>query len=125
MPVQPTYPGVYVQELPSGVHTIVGVSTSIALFIGRAIQGPVDEPELCLSYSDYVRVFSADTSFSDMALQVQQFFLNGGSECYVLRIVNATSTTPGAKAAFATALLQNSSAANTLLLVANSPGASG
>src|SRR5277367_3825770 len=109
MPVQPTYPGVYVQELPSGVHTIVGVSTSIALFIGRAIQGPVNEPELCLSYSDYVRVFSADTSFSDMALQVQQFFLNGGSECYALRVVN--NSTVGSKAVAAQAILNNS--ANT------------
>ena len=29
MPVAPTYPGVYIEEIPSGVHTITGVSTSI------------------------------------------------------------------------------------------------
>ena len=35
MAVTPTYPGVYVQEVPSGVRAIAGVSTSIGMFIGR------------------------------------------------------------------------------------------
>ncbi len=39
MPVVPTYPGVYVEELPSNVRTIVGVATSITAFIGRALRG--------------------------------------------------------------------------------------
>ena len=34
MPVPPTYPGVYVQEISSGVRTISGVATSIAAFVG-------------------------------------------------------------------------------------------
>ena len=32
MPVVLTYPGVYIEEVPSGVRTITGVATSIALF---------------------------------------------------------------------------------------------
>ncbi|WP_392530144.1 hypothetical protein [Nostoc sp. C117] len=44
MPIQPTYPGVYVEEIPSGVGTITGVSTSITAFIGRALRSPIDEP---------------------------------------------------------------------------------
>ena len=43
MPVAPTYPGVYIEEVPSGVHTITGVSTSIAAFVGYASRGTVDE----------------------------------------------------------------------------------
>ncbi len=39
MPVQTTYPGVYVQEVPSGVRTITGVSTSITAFIGPTKRG--------------------------------------------------------------------------------------
>ncbi|MEO8148097.1 MAG: phage tail sheath subtilisin-like domain-containing protein [Bacteroidia bacterium] len=89
MPVQPSYPGVYVQEVPSSVRTIVGVSTSIAAFIGRASQGPVNFPQLCLSYSDFDRTFSSDTSLSDMPRAVKLFFLNGGTRCYVTRIVKA------------------------------------
>ena len=41
MPVQPTYPGVYVQEVPSGVRTITGVSTSVAAFVGMVNRGPL------------------------------------------------------------------------------------
>ncbi len=40
MPVSVTYPGVYIQELPSGVRTVSGVATSIAAFVGRALRGP-------------------------------------------------------------------------------------
>ena len=57
MPVSPTYPGVYVQEVPSGVRTIAGVSTSVAVFIGRATQGPLDTPVLILNYTDFERAF--------------------------------------------------------------------
>ena len=39
MPVQVSYPGVYVQEVPSGVRAITGVSTSVALFIGMTKRG--------------------------------------------------------------------------------------
>ena len=42
MPVALTYPGVYIEEVPSGVRTITGVATSIALFIGWAPRGPTD-----------------------------------------------------------------------------------
>ena len=37
--VQVSYPGVYIQEIPSGVRTITGVATSITAFIGRALSG--------------------------------------------------------------------------------------
>jgi len=43
MPITPTYPGVYVEEIPSGVRTITGVATSVTAFIGRAKRGPVNE----------------------------------------------------------------------------------
>jgi phage tail sheath protein FI len=56
MPVTPTYPGVYVQEAPSGVRTIVGVSTAIALFIGRTKRGPLDKPKRCTSYTDFTHL---------------------------------------------------------------------
>ena len=91
MPVQTTYPGVYVQEVPSGVRTIVGVSTSIALFMGRATRGPINQPIQCLSYTDFVRAFSVDTSLSEMPYYVKLFFMNGGTNCFVVRIANGAS----------------------------------
>lgn len=88
MPVQTSYPGVYVQEVPSGVRTIAGVSTSIAVFIGRTMIGPMFEPTLCLNYNDFQRTFSSENSLSELARSVRLFFLNGGTQCYIVRIAN-------------------------------------
>jgi len=52
MPITPTYPGVYIEEIPSGVRTITGVATSITAFIGRAWRGPVNDPITINSYGD-------------------------------------------------------------------------
>ena len=88
MPVQVSYPGVYVQEEPSGVQTITGVSTSIALFVGMAQRGPMDRATNLLSFTAYERTFGSDTTVSEMTDQVRQFFLNGGSQAYVIRIAD-------------------------------------
>ena len=117
MPVNPTYPGVYIQEIPSGVRSIAGVSTSIALFIGRAKRGPLNDPVQCLSYSDFERVFSNDASMGDMPRAVKLFFLNGGTQCYALRIAN------GASAASVTLLSE--AGADTLVLTAKQAGVIG
>jgi Bacteriophage tail sheath protein len=53
MPVQVSYPGVYVQEIPSGVRTITGVATSTTAFIGRAPYGPDDVPVTVNSYGGF------------------------------------------------------------------------
>jgi phage tail sheath protein FI len=89
MPVQVSYPGVYIQEIPSGVHTITGVSTSIAAFFGRASKGKMNKAIRLLSYADYVRSFGAPHPMSDLANSVRLFFANGGSECYVVRLANS------------------------------------
>ena len=37
------YPGIYTREIPSGVRTITGAPTSIALFVGRRGQASIGE----------------------------------------------------------------------------------
>lgn len=86
MPVQVSYPGVYIQEVPSGVRTITGVSTSIALFVGMVQRGPMDTAVNLLSFAAYERAFGSDTTVSETTDQVRQFFLNGGRQAYVIRI---------------------------------------
>jgi phage tail sheath protein FI len=86
MPVVTTYPGVYIEEVPSGVRTIAGVSTSIAMFIGRTASGPMDTPTRCLSYEEFKRAFSDDLEQSELPRAVKLFFDNGGSQCFVMRI---------------------------------------
>ncbi|MBF6336863.1 phage tail sheath family protein [Nocardia abscessus] len=85
MPVSPTYPGVYIDELPSAVRTIVGVPTSIAAFVGWAPRGPTD-PVRITSFDDYNQIFGGLHEQSPMSQAVYQFYLNGGSEAEVVRL---------------------------------------
>ena len=86
MPVQVSYPGVYIQEVSSGVHTITGVSTSIGAFFGRTAKGPIDTAVRILSFADFLREFGGPHPLSDLAQSVRQFFDNGGTDCYVVRL---------------------------------------
>lgn len=82
-----TYPGVYVEEIPSGVRTIAGVSTSTACFIGWAPKGPIDRALKVYNFSDYERYYGGLHAKSELGYSVRQFFENGGSEAYILRLV--------------------------------------
>lgn len=88
MPVTPTYPGVYIEEVPSGVRTITGVATSIAAFIGRAERGPVNDPITINSFGDYERRFGGLWLKSTMSFAVRDFFLNGGAQAIIVRLHN-------------------------------------
>lgn len=77
MAVQLSYPGVYVEELPSGVRTITGVPTSITAFVGRALRGPLHEPVTLTSYADFERSFGGLWSESHLGYSVRDFFQQG------------------------------------------------
>jgi phage tail sheath protein FI len=85
LPVTPTYPGVYIQELPSSVHTIVGVPTSVAAFVGSAPRGVVNTPVQVNSFADYERSFGGLDPTSPMSYAVFLFFLNGGNIAQIVR----------------------------------------
>jgi phage tail sheath protein FI len=89
MPVAVSYPGVYIEELRSDVRTITGVSTSLTAFVGRARRGPVLEPKRIQSPADFDRVFGGLWEESTMSYAVQQFFLNGGSDAIVVRVIDS------------------------------------
>src|ERR1700744_5171302 len=113
-----TYPGVYIEELPSGVHTITGVATSIAAFAGWAPQGPVTEAVLVTSWSDFARQFGGLSSGNYLGYAVNEFFADGGQQAYIVRLVATKTDTPAATAFAATA----SGIVSTLSLFASSPG---
>lgn len=87
MPVTLTYPGVYIEEIPSGVRTITGVATSITAFIGRALRGPVNDPVRVQSFAEYERIFGGLAQDSTMSYAVFHFFRNGGGDALIVRIV--------------------------------------
>jgi phage tail sheath protein FI len=92
MPVPISYPGVYIEEIPSGVRTITGVATSITAFIGRAKRGSVNEPVMIHNFGDYERNFGGLWLESTMSYTVQQYFLNGGSDAVIVRIIHGDAT---------------------------------
>jgi Bacteriophage tail sheath protein len=91
MPVAVNYPGVYVEEIPSGVRTITGVATSITAFIGRARRGPVNGATTINSFGDFEKQFGGLWASSSLGFAVRDFFLNGGSQAIVVRLYHADS----------------------------------
>jgi uncharacterized protein len=89
MPVRPTYPGVYIEEVPSGVRTIVGVATSVGAFVDYFARGPMNRAIQLLSFADFEREFGGLDILSEASYGIQQFFLNGGSEAWVIRTAAA------------------------------------
>jgi hypothetical protein len=102
------HPGVYVQEVSSGVRPIEGVSTSTAAFIGIADKGPIPgtllptgrvaKPVLVTSFTDYQRQFGGFRRDSFLTYAVKAFYDNGGRRLYVVRVAKnavAASFGPG------------------------------
>src|SRR6266498_965264 len=86
MPVLTTYPGVYIEEIPSGVRTITGVATSITAFLGRTARGLANEPTMINSFGDFERQFGGLDADYPMSYAVRDFYLNGGSQGLIVRL---------------------------------------
>ena len=84
--LQPTYPGVYTRELPSGVRTISGAPTSVALFVGPTRSGIDLRPVRIRNFGDFERQFGGLAATSSLSYSVMHFFGNGGGEAFVPQI---------------------------------------
>ena len=115
MPVLTSYPGVYIEEIPSGVHTITGVATSVTAFIGRAKRGPLDadplSPIAINSFGDFERIFGGVWPDSTLGYAVRDFYQNGGSQALIVRLFHTDGGIDSA-----------TFDVNTLGLVAANPG---
>lgn len=86
-------PGVYVEEFESGGKPMEGVGTSTAGFIGLAEKGPIEGvPQLVTNFSEFKRTYGgylSENEFGEyrfLAYAVENFFINGGSRCFVSRV---------------------------------------
>jgi uncharacterized protein len=96
----PTYlsPGVYVEEVDAGSRPIEGVGTAVAAFVGLAEKGPVNEPTLVSNWTQFNEKFGDFIPGSYLAHSVYGYFLNGGGNCFVVRIgANGGGNGKGAK----------------------------
>jgi phage tail sheath protein FI len=101
MPVQPTYPGVYIEEIPSGVHTILGVATSITAFLGRTERGEANKAVTLTSFGDYERSFGPLSPAYPVSYTVRDFYDNGGSQAIIVRLFKDAAQDAAAQTAAA------------------------
>jgi phage tail sheath protein FI len=102
MAIAPTYPGVYIEEVPSGVRTITGVATSITAFVGFAVRGTLNEPRLVQSFAEFERSFGGLSALSTMSYAVFQYFLNGGRDALIVRAARLAGADRAKKSTFST-----------------------
>jgi uncharacterized protein len=114
MPAQLTYPGVYIEEIPSGVRTIVGVSTSVTAFVGYTLIGPVNKATKIYNIGEFERIFGELKKENELGYAVRQFFSNGGSEAWIVRVAQG--------AVKASITLKNGSGQNLLIAEAKTEG---
>ena len=88
MPATYSYPGVYIEEIPSGVRAIAGVSTSDTAFVDFFARGPVDEARRIANFGDFERLYGGLDARSEGSYAVQQYFLNGGNIAYIVRVAS-------------------------------------
>ena len=84
MPATLTYPGVYIEEIPSGVRTITGVATSITAFLGRALKGPVNQAVTLNNYGDFETTYGGLDPAYPLGYAVRDFFQNGGNQAIIV-----------------------------------------
>lgn len=116
MPITPTYPGIYIEEISSGVRTITGVSTSVTAFIDYFKQGAMGKATQIFSLTDFEREYGGLDALSEASYAIQQFYLNGGGEAWVVR------TASGDFAPAEIAIRSATSGSAALTLQANSSG---
>jgi len=120
MPVTPTYPGVYIEEIPSGVRTITGVSTSASAFVDFFPRGPLGRAVQLFSQADFDRAYGGLDTRSEASYAIRQYFLNGGGEAWVVRA--GSDETDAAITNAAIAIRAGTSGGEVLRLRAASPG---
>ncbi|MCK4762158.1 MAG: phage tail sheath family protein [Candidatus Aminicenantes bacterium] len=115
-----TYPGVYMEEISSGVRPLAAASTSTAAFVGLTEKGPTDGVERITNWTEYQKHYGIFIPGSYLAESVFQFFNNGGSQCYIVRV-----TRTDAAAAAVTVQNREATPADAITFSAKNEGAWG
>lgn len=115
--IETLHPDVFVIE-QAGVPRIIGVGVNTGGFVGVTKKGPIDRADLVTSLTQYAQKYGTDYSGSFMYPSVQAFFNQGGTRCFIARVV-------GSGAVAANAVVANHEGNGALNADAISPGAWG
>lgn len=86
MPEEPTYPGVFVQEVSNAIRHITGVDTSITAFVGYTRQGVPDQAAKIHSFAQFEAIYGGLDRASPLSYAVYQFFITGGGQAVIVRV---------------------------------------
>lgn len=114
-----SYPGVYMEEVPSGIRPIEAAGTSTAAFFGVAERGPIGEVKKIFNFTEFQTHYGGFLNGYFLAHSVYQFFNNGGTQCYIGRVASGTET------ASVTIQDRGDTPQDSLTISANSTGAWG
>ena len=81
-------PGVHIEKESRGERYLEIVKTDCAVFLGMTGRGPVGKAVRISSFSEFKSVFGSFLPSSYLPYAVYGFFLNGGRECYIIRIAH-------------------------------------
>lgn len=117
-------PGVYVEEVSSGVKPIEGVGTSTGAFVGIAEKGPIGQAVLIANWTQYVKVFGNFLPDFYLSHAVYQFFKEGGTRCYVSRTCHYDNVSDARSktAKYSTEILKDAADKESILISASSEG---
>ena len=93
-------PGIYVEEVSQGKHSIQGVGTTTAAFVGPTPLRDMRPHEAVAinSWPQFLKVFTRpDTPGTALSRAVHGFFLNGGRRCFVVNIGDSPRLTGGTR----------------------------
>jgi phage tail sheath protein FI len=133
MPITPTFPGIYIEELPSNAHSVTAAPTSVTVFIGythpfKTNPDNWNKAVEIFSYLEYEKEFggmyTSGAIESHVAYAVNQFFLNGGSTAWVVGLRPSyfdTSTDPPTNEGFVGAAMAVVGGANGITFTAKEP----
>ncbi|MBO0899190.1 phage tail sheath family protein [Cellulomonas sp. zg-ZUI222] len=95
----PTYtaPGVYVEEIPSSQKVLTSAPTAVTAFVGFTASAPTDDPadpqglapRLVTSWTQYEALYGGFVEGAMLPLSVYGYFLNGGTQAYIVRVPHA------------------------------------
>lgn len=133
MPLNYRRPGVYLEESLLSAAGDVSNATSVAMFVGAAPKGPINEPVLIETWGDYSALFGGfdmvnDPQTSKKALSylphsVYSFFQNGGRTAYIVRAIpTANAGTAASRVVTGVQFSDGTTAGNAFTLTARSAG---
>ncbi|MDP4181663.1 MAG: phage tail sheath C-terminal domain-containing protein [Bacillota bacterium] len=111
-------PGVYVEEVSSGVKPISGVGTSVGAFVGIAEKGVIGKAVLVTNWSQFKNEFGGFIPNAYLAYAVYNFLSEGGTSCYVVRAASSNATN-------SSVVVKDTTNADLLKISARSEGAWG